>query len=262
MQGVGVGVAEAEVEVEARSRAARAARAARRRVRGWRWVGGQDAKSYRGGSASTSTSAKIKSKNTSRNIVTVNSYQASPHIKPLVEVQGKLNPRRIFNGAMPALGQTDAQHLPWGITVAYIDVGFRGHGVVDESGERRFGRVVGDSTEQHTLLDAMMRSSELDRQVLMPLNDIPNAAHFIEAKLKPVDRARVKAMVKAAKDVLEGTYDGRAKLAQQQTLDDALAAMRNLDGEDVRADYKEIEQDDDAGEEQWGSDTGTKRERD
>jgi hypothetical protein len=163
---------------------------------------------------------------------------------------------------MPALGQTNAQHLPWGDTVACINVGRDGHGlVVDVDAERRFGCVVGDSRNLHTHLDYLMRFSVLDRSVLMPLDDVSNGAHFVEAKLKPVDRAHVKAMVEAANDVLKGTYDGRAKLAQQQTIDDALAAMRNLDGEDVRGDYEEIEQDDDAGEEQWGSDTGTKRGR-
>jgi hypothetical protein len=90
----------------------------------------------------------------------------SSHMKPLVEVQTVIGTDRpIFNGAMPALDQTNAQHLPWGDTVACIDVGFEGRGVVALVGERRFGCVVGDSRNLHTDLDNLMRFSVLDRQV-------------------------------------------------------------------------------------------------
>jgi len=151
----------------------------------------------------------------------------SSHMAPLVEVQGKLFPRLIFNGAMPAPGQTSAEHLPWGSTVAYINVGHEGRGVVNTAtNERRIGRVVGDVDGNHTRLDALMSSAALDRIVLLELQDSPNAAHFIDAKLKPVDRDQVKEMVKAANDALDGSVDGRAERARQQTLEQSLEAMR------------------------------------
>jgi hypothetical protein len=181
----------------------------------------------------------------------------SSHMRPLVAVQTLIGTNRpIFNGAMPALGQTNAQHLPWGDTVACINVGRDGHGlVVAGDAERRFGRVVGDSRNLHTHLDNLMCFSELDRSVLMPLEDVSNAAHFIDAKLKPVDRAQVKAMVKAAEDELARTDGGKAKVARQRSIEEALANMRALDGRDVGDDYDEMESDDNGGEEIWGSDT-------
>ena len=58
------------------------------------------------------------------------------------------------------------------------------------------------------------------------LADVANATHFIDAKLKPVDRTQVKKMVKDATDALERTADGRDKNARQQTLEESLQAMR------------------------------------
>ena len=175
----------------------------------------------------------------------------SSHMTPLVAVQSKLGPqRRIFNGAVPALGQTKAEHLPWEDTVAYINVGREGRGVVNSSNERRIGRVVGDDKGVHKQLDKLLLSAELDLSVLKKLQDVPNSSHFIEAKLKPVDRAEVKAMVKAAEDKLKGKADGQTKLALQKTLEESLKTMRaHFPADAMEAEYAELEGDDDEGEE-------------
>jgi hypothetical protein len=153
------------------------------------------------------------------------------HMKPLVAVQGKLGDRRIFNGATPTLEQTRAEHLPWGDTVVCIEVGFQGRGVVDASGKRRIGRVVSDGPPtQHAQLNALMSSAVLDHSVLLDLlQDVANAAHFIEPKLKPVDRQAVEALVAEAMAALDGTAAGRDQKIRQQTLEECLAALRHQD---------------------------------